>query len=52
MTAVLVIEDDGVIARAMGAHLRTSGFDVEWADDVPRASASCDSNGPTCASST
>ena len=33
MTAVLVIEDDGVIARAMGAHLRTSGFDVEWADD-------------------
>ena len=33
MTAVLVIEDDGVIARAMGAHLRTSGFDFEWADD-------------------
>src|SRR4029078_3117837 len=33
MTAVLVIEADGVIARAMGAHLRTSGFDVEWADD-------------------
>jgi hypothetical protein len=25
MTAVLVIEDDGVIARAMGAHLRNSG---------------------------
>ena len=33
MTAVLVIEDDGVIARAMGAHLRNSGYDVEWADD-------------------
>jgi len=33
MTAVLVIEDDGVIARAMGAHLRNAGFDVEWADD-------------------
>ena len=30
---MLVIEDDGVIARAMGAHLRTSGFDFEWADD-------------------
>jgi two-component system, OmpR family, copper resistance phosphate regulon response regulator CusR len=36
MTAVLVIEDDGVIARAMGAHLRTGGFDVEWADDGNR----------------
>ena len=33
MTAVLVIEDDGVIARAMGAHLRNGGFDVEWAED-------------------
>jgi two-component system copper resistance phosphate regulon response regulator CusR len=33
MTAVLVIEDDGVVARAMGAYLRNGGFDVEWAED-------------------
>src|SRR4029079_13814846 len=25
-----------VSARAIGAHLRTSGFDVEWADDGPK----------------
>ena len=36
MTSVLVIEDDGVIARAVSAHLRHAGFDVEWVDDGER----------------
>ena len=36
MTSVLVIEDDGVIARAISAHLRHAGFDVEWVDDGER----------------
>ena len=36
MTSVLVIEDDGVIARAVSAHLRHAGFEVEWVDDGER----------------
>lgn len=36
VTSVLVIEDDGVIARAVSAHLRHAGFDVEWVDDGER----------------
>ncbi len=36
VTSVLVIEDDGVIARAISAHLRHAGFDVEWVDDGER----------------
>ena len=36
MPAVLLIEDDGVIARVMSTHLRHAGFDVEWAEDGER----------------
>jgi len=34
--AVLIIEDDTVIARVMSTHLRHAGFDVEWAEDGER----------------
>jgi DNA-binding response OmpR family regulator len=34
--AVLLIEDDAVIARVMSTHLRRAGFDVEWAEDGQR----------------
>jgi DNA-binding response OmpR family regulator len=34
--AVLLIEDDAVIARVMSTHLRHAGFDVEWAEDGQR----------------
>jgi DNA-binding response OmpR family regulator len=34
--SVLLIEDDGVIARSIGAHLRHGGLDVEWAEDGER----------------
>jgi DNA-binding response OmpR family regulator len=37
MPRVLLAEDDGVIARAMMAHLRRAGMDVEWAEDGDRA---------------
>jgi DNA-binding response OmpR family regulator len=37
MPRVLLAEDDGVIARAMVAHLRRAGMDVEWAEDGDRA---------------
>lgn len=33
---MLIIEDDGVIARSMAYHLRHAGFDVEIADDGAR----------------
>ena len=33
MPSVLVVEDDGVIARAIAAHLRHAGFDVVMAED-------------------
>jgi two-component system alkaline phosphatase synthesis response regulator PhoP len=33
MPSVLVVEDDGVIARAMAAHLRHAGLDVVLAED-------------------
>src|SRR5882757_1290662 len=36
MPSVLLIEDDGVIARSIGAHLRHGGLDVEWAEDGER----------------
>ena len=36
MLAVLLIEDDAVIARVMSTHLRHAGFDVEWAEDGQR----------------
>ena len=36
MPSVLIIEDDGVIARSMSAHLRHAGLDVEWAEDGER----------------
>ena len=36
MPSVLLIEDDGVIARSIGAHLRHGGLDVEWAQDGER----------------
>ena len=36
MTMVLIVEDDEVIARAMSAHLRHAGLDVEWATDGER----------------
>ena len=31
--AVLLIEDDPIIARVMSTHLRHAGFDVEWVED-------------------
>jgi DNA-binding response OmpR family regulator len=31
--AVLLVEDDAVIANVMSTHLRRAGFDVEWVDD-------------------
>jgi two-component system alkaline phosphatase synthesis response regulator PhoP len=34
---VLLVEDDGVIARSMSAHLRHAGHDVEWVEDGERA---------------
>jgi DNA-binding response OmpR family regulator len=34
--AVLLIEDDAVIARVMVTHLRHAGFEVEWAEDGQR----------------
>src|SRR5687767_6132999 len=34
MAKVLIVEDDGVIAQSMSAHLRNAGFDPLW---VPRA---------------
>ena len=33
MPSVLVVEDDGVIARAIAAHLRHAGLDVVLAED-------------------
>jgi DNA-binding response OmpR family regulator len=33
VASVLVVEDDGVIARAIAAHLRHAGFDVVVAED-------------------
>ena len=36
MPSVLIVEDDGVIARSMSAHLRHAGLDVEWAEDGER----------------
>jgi two-component system alkaline phosphatase synthesis response regulator PhoP len=33
---VLIVEDDGVIARSLSTHLRHAGFDVEWAQDGDR----------------
>jgi DNA-binding response OmpR family regulator len=33
---VLIVEDDGVIARSISMHLRHAGFDVEWADSGDR----------------
>jgi len=36
MPSVLLSEDDGVIARSIGAHLRHGGLDVEWAEDGER----------------
>jgi DNA-binding response OmpR family regulator len=36
MPAVLLIEDDAVIARVMSTHLRHAGFEVEWAEDGQR----------------
>jgi two-component system, OmpR family, alkaline phosphatase synthesis response regulator PhoP len=37
MGRVLLVEDDGVIARSMSAHLRHAGHDVEWVEDGERA---------------
>jgi two-component system alkaline phosphatase synthesis response regulator PhoP len=37
MARVLLVEDDGVIARSMSAHLRHAGHDVEWVEDGDRA---------------
>jgi two-component system alkaline phosphatase synthesis response regulator PhoP len=37
MARVLLVEDDGVIARSMSAHLRHAGHDVEWVEDGERA---------------
>jgi DNA-binding response OmpR family regulator len=37
MARVLLVEDDGVIARSMSAHLRHAGYDVEWVEDGERA---------------
>jgi DNA-binding response OmpR family regulator len=34
---VLLVEDDGVIARSMSAHLRHAGHDVEWVEDGEKA---------------
>jgi DNA-binding response OmpR family regulator len=34
--SVLIVEDDGVIARSLATHLRHAGFDVEWAEDGER----------------
>ncbi len=39
MPAVLLIEDDPVIARVMATHLRHAGFAVEWVDDGERGLA-------------
>ena len=36
MPSVLIVEDDGVIARSMSAHLRHAGLEVEWAEDGDR----------------
>jgi DNA-binding response OmpR family regulator len=36
VTSVLIVEDDGVIARSLGTHLRHAGFEVEWAQDGDR----------------
>jgi DNA-binding response OmpR family regulator len=33
---VLIVEDDGVIARSISMHLRHAGFDVEWAETGDR----------------
>jgi two-component system, OmpR family, alkaline phosphatase synthesis response regulator PhoP len=33
---VLIVEDDGVIARSISMHLRHAGFDVEWAESGDR----------------
>jgi two-component system alkaline phosphatase synthesis response regulator PhoP len=37
MARVLLVEDDGVIARSMSAHLRHAGHDVEWVEDGDKA---------------
>jgi two-component system, OmpR family, alkaline phosphatase synthesis response regulator PhoP len=37
MARILLVEDDGVIARSMSAHLRHAGHDVEWVEDGDRA---------------
>ena len=36
MPTVLIVEDDGVIARSISMHLRHAGFDVEWAESGDR----------------
>ena len=36
MSSVLIVEDDGVIARSMSAHLRHAGLQVEVAEDGER----------------
>jgi len=36
MATVLLVEDDGVIARSISAHLRHTGLEVEWAEDGER----------------
>jgi DNA-binding response OmpR family regulator len=36
MPTVLIVEDDGVIARSLSTHLRHAGYDVEWAEDGER----------------
>ena len=36
MPTVLLVEDDGVIARSIAAHMRHAGLDVEWAEDGER----------------
>ena len=37
MPRVLIAEDDAVTARAMSAHLRRAGMEVEWAEDGDKA---------------